>query len=86
MEHFQYNNNQCVICTYDDFVIFEENGKTYFRDLDDGTTEEVILVKTIPYDIVKEMAERDVIDPNFVFDVSGELDDDRSYCYWKYVE
>ena len=87
MEHFEYNSYQRVICAYDDWEIFEKNGKTYFRDLDDRDTHEVTLVKTIPYELAKEMTEWDLIDPDFDFDfdVAGELDDDRSYCYWKNV-
>ena len=83
----EYNNNsKNVICTYDDYVIFEESGKQFFKDLNDQTIKEVVLVKSIPVDLENDIAENDLIDPAFEFDVSGELDNERIYCYWKYTE
>ena len=85
MEYTANANKKNVICTYDDFVIFTEDGKQYFEDLNDGDTKELVLVKTIPVGLENDVSESNLIDPDFEFDASGELDEERIYCYWKYI-
>ena len=71
-----------VICTYDEWEIFTQNGKTYFYDYGEQIAREIVLVKAIPYERTETMTEPELFDFNVIYDVSGELDDDRSYCYW----
>lgn len=74
-----------VICTYDEWEIFTQNGKTYYCDYDEQIAREIVLVKAIPYELVEKMTEPELFDLDVTYDVSGELDDDRSYCYWIYA-
>ena len=82
MKHITNPNEKKVICTYDDYIIFEENGKTYYQGEEDNAAQEVVLVKSVFVGLDTRIAESELIDPGFNFDVSGELDEETTYCYW----
>ena len=67
-----------VICSYDDYKVIEENGKLYFID-EDGKRE-LELILSIP---IGEQTDEELMD-YCGCDVSGELDNERVYCYWNF--
>ena len=74
------------ISVYDNMVIFNKAGRTYVRDLDDGSVSLLELVKVV---IIENQTDDELLSPtpSFDFDVSGELDDGSGrYCYWKYAD
>ncbi len=73
-----------VICSYDEWEIYLENGRSYLKEYDTNTVKEVTPIFALPYELAKVMSEEELFEADFEYDVSGELDTDRSYCYWKY--
>lgn len=67
-----------IICSYDDFQVIKENGSYYYID-EDGIRE-LDLILSIP---IGEQTERELFD-YCDCDISGELDNERVYCYWNY--
>ena len=63
-----------AICTYDDFAIYEHEGKQY-------VVQEVKMIDRIYID---NQTEHTLLDScREPYDFSGELDHERTYCFWQ---
>lgn len=78
-------NSANIVCEYNDFIIFENDGKFYYKESDSEETKEIELVDRILLECDKLISDSKLLDPGFDFDVSGELFNEPFYCYWKFV-
>ena len=72
-----------VICSYDNFKIIERGEETIYIDEEGERLIECVFA--VP---VGELTEEQLINGygfSGEFDVSGELDDARIYCYWCFI-
>ena len=78
-------NSTNIVCEYNDFIIFENDGKLYYKESDSEGVKEVELVDRVLLEYDKPVSDSKLLDPGFDFDVSGELFNEPFYCYWKFV-
>lgn len=78
-------NNENIISEYDDFVIFKNNDKYYYKESNSKEVKEVVLVRCILLEVGKNISDDELLNPGFDFDVSGKLFNNQYYCYWKFL-
>ena len=73
------------ICTYKDFAIIEHSEKQYYLCFEDMAIKQVEPVAAL---YITNQSITELEDNNSVsrYDVSGELDNQRIYCYWRFID
>ena len=72
-----------TICTYDDWSVFEREGRYYVTD-EEGERE-VTLIRSLAPEEYEDVDIFDILDMCDDYDYSGELDDCSAYCFWEVV-
>ena len=77
------NYEKCgkVICSYDIFKIFYEDGK-YYAENEEGIRK-VELVKSVPFPEYEDLSDDEIFDLCDDYGFGGELDDRSAYCFWR---
>lgn len=75
-----------IICEYDDFIIFEDDGKFYYKESDNEEVKEVVFIGRILLEPDRDISDGELMNPGFDFDISGELFNEPFYCYWNFAK
>ena len=77
--------NKKFICCYDGWAIIEYKDNLFFLDFEDM---EIKLVKQVAAVAITNQSDIELEDNSDVprYDVSGELDSERVYCYWRFLD
>lgn len=78
-----------VTATIGDWVIIEVNNQTFFIDTDYKEVKEIVEVARITLngnETESQLFDGELIPEGTKFDITGQLDNEPIYCYWRIVD